>query len=903
MSLHTGARLGPYEVVGPIGAGGMGEVYRARDTRLDRAVAIKVLPSELGSDPEFRARFEREARAISQLQHPNICTLHDVGRHDDTDYLVLEYLEGETLAARLERGTLDPGAALTLAIQIAGALDAAHRAGIVHRDLKPGNVMLVRGATASAPSVAKLLDFGLAKPAGPSAGHAPGEAAPTRTTPITAQGAILGTFQYMAPEQLEGREADARSDIWAFGCLLYECLTGRRAFEGGSQASLIGAILKDQPAPVSSLAPVAPALLDRVVATCLAKDPDDRWQSAGDLGRELRWMHDAPRTPGASSEAAGSAGRRRPTAWLVWGAATAAIAAVTGFAAWSAARQSAPPAGAILQAVLPVSIDSAVEDAGFALSPDGRRLAYVTPDRQALMLRDLQTGETHVLAEGSQFTEPFFSPDSRQVGFVEGIRVAGRNAVSGNLGRVAVGGGAPVKILDGIVSLKGASWGDDDWIYYSPRPSDGLWRVRSTGGAPEQLTTPDASKGEKTHRRPFVLPGSKAVLFITGTSRITSFDDAAIEAISLGDRSRRRLIEGGMAPRYIAALGALVYSHGGDLIGVPFDPDSLAVTGPPVTLASGVDDEPLTGLSRYAVSHDGTFIWAPRSPAPLRAAVLAMDRQGRSAKIADAPYTITNGRLSPDGRRLAVDPDGATQQIAIIDLERNSTQRLTDEWDNIVPVWTPDGTHLIFRSNAGGGARNLYMRAADGSGTAERLTTSDEEHYIDDVFGRTVVYESYSPTTLSDLWTLSLDDRVPHVLLQTRFDENSARVSPNGHWIAYQSNQSGSWEISVQAVPSSGRQWQVSLGGGTQPEWLPGGLGLVYVNGSDVMSVTITASPAFAAGRPVKLFAMGPQDTLLDITSDGKFLVLRRDASPTPSSLGIIVNWFDQARRLISSPR
>jgi len=883
----TGTTLGPYQILDKLGQGGMGEVYRARDTRLDRTVAIKILPPALASDPEFRARFEREARAISQLQHPNICTLYDIGRHEDTEYLVLECLEGETLAARLERGALDPGTALTLAIQIARALDAAHRTGIVHRDLKPGNVMLVRGTTASAPPVAKLLDFGLAKPAGPAAEATPLTAAPTHTTPITAQGAILGTFQYMAPEQLEGRDADARSDIWAFGCLLYECLTGRRAFEASSQASLIGAILKDQPPPVADLAPVAPPALDRIVATCLAKDPDERWQSAGDLARELGWIRDAP--------AALSGAARPPVATprLAWPVATVVIAAATGLAVWWLAPSSPSP-GPAIQAELPVSVDTDFDDSAIALSPDGTRLAYVTPDARTLMLRDLRTGESRVLLEGDRYQEPFFSPDGLHVGIVSGTPGV---ATWGALERIAVGGGAPVKVIDSILGPKGAWWGDDDWIYYSPAPSAGLWRVRSDGGPPEQLTEPDTQAGEKTHRRPFVLPGGKALLFMTGTSRITSFDDATIEALSLTDGTRHHLIDGGMVPRYIPALGALVYDRAGALISVPFDPDRLELEGPPVTLVTGVSDVPASGVSRYAISRNGTLILVRRSTEPLQAAVVAIDRQGRATSVADAPYTLATGRLSPDGTRLAVDPDRATQQVAIVDLERNSTQQLTYEWDNSRPVWTSDGVRLVFRSNTGGGARNLWVQAADGSGSAERLTTSTAAQIPDDIVGNTLVYESYSPTTASDLWTLSLDDMTSRAVLETRFDESAARLSPDGQWIAYQSNQSGIWEVHVRALESSGRQWQISTGGGTRPEWLPGGREIAYLNDRDVMAVAVTTTPTFVAGRPVTLFSLDPQDTLLDITGDGRFLVVRRDAPVASTSLGIIVNWFDAVRR------
>jgi serine/threonine-protein kinase len=889
MSLAPGTRLGPYEVTTPIGAGGMGEVHRARDTRLDRTVAIKTLPPALASDPEFRARFEREARAISQLQHPNICTLYDVGRHDETDYLVLEYLEGETLAARLDRRALDHDVALTLAVQIAGALDAAHRKGIVHRDLKPGNVMLVRGPSASAPPVVKLLDFGLAKPVAATVDAASATSAPTQTTPLTARGTVLGTIQYMAPEQLEGREADARSDIWAFGCLLYEMLSGRRAFEGASPASLISAILRDQPEPVTTVAPVVPPALDHVVSTCLAKDPDDRWQSAGDLARELRWIRDASPAPVIAT---GALERRSRGSLVLVGAGVMALAVLAiGFLA----RRPAPDPGPVLRAELAVAVDSATDDSAVAISADGGLLAYVTPDARAVMLRDLRNGQVRTLAEGQEYSEPFFSPDGLQVGFVGGRSGIGRAALWGSLQRVAVGGGAPVTIVDGLTGLKGASWGDDGWVYYSPAPAAGLWRVRAEGGASEQLTTPDVANGEKTHRRPFVLPGSRAVLFVTGTSRITSFDDATIEVLSLADHSRHRLIDGGTAPRYIPALRSLAYSHAGTLIGVPFDADRLALDGPPVTLANGIADEPANGLARYTLSSEGTFVWAPGAGRSPQAAVVMVDRDGRATKIADAPDSL-RGRLSPDGTRVALEPDGATQQLVTVDLIRNSAERLTYEWDNARPVWTPDSPHLLFQSNAGGGRRNIYMRAGDSTGTAERVTESALDQTPNDVWGHTLVYEQYAPATRTDLWTLSLDERVPRVLRQTPFDELLARISPDGRWIAYQSDQSGSWEVYVQAFPSPAQQWPVSTGGGTQPLWLPGTRGLAYLKGLDVMEAAVTASPTFTAGRPAKRFSLEPGDRLIDVTRDGRYVVLRGGVRPFTTSLGIIVNWFEAIR-------
>ena len=511
------------------------------------------------------------------------------------------------------------------------------------------------------------------------------------------------------------------------------------------------------------------------------------------------------------------------------------------------------------------------------------------------MLRDLQSGQERILSQGRRVSEPFFSPDGQQIGFVAGATSKLHTGVWGDIDRVAIGGGAPVKVLDGVASLKGASWGDDGFIYYSPAPAAGLWRVRAEGGTPEHLTRPDTSSGEKTHRRPFVLPGSKAVLFVVGTSTITSFDDARIEALSLVDHTRHRLVEGGTAPRYIGALGHLVYVQDGSLVAQPFDTNRLQLHGAPVTVAEGVSEEPENGVARYSISTDGTLVFLPQSPvAP--AAITSLDRQGRATTFAQAPLCISNGSLSPNGTQLAIDPDGATQQIAIVDLTRNTTQRFTYEWDIANPIWTPDGRRLIFLSDLGSGMRNVYWQAADGSGVAERLTTSGEDQLPDTVAGRDLVYESYNSKTQIDLWTLSLDDRVPHVLLQ-RHSTKRPRAPPDGHWLAYQSDQSGRPEVYVQAMPSTGQRRQVSAGGGSRPIWMPGGRELVYLKGLDAMAVTVALGPQVTIGLPVKLFALAPGDTAIDVTRDGQLLVARQAAAAALSPT-IVVNWFADVRRI-----
>lgn len=553
------------------------------------------------------------------------------------------------------------------------------------------------------------------------------------------------------------------------------------------------------------------------------------------------------------------------------------------------------PPGASIRAVLPLPgalPTVGKDDKTIAVSPDGRLLAYVTATHSAIMLRDLETGQSRSLVEGGEVGEPFFSPDGRFVGFVQGGGGTIRSAVWGSIKKIAVSGGASTIVADGIIGLKGAAWGDDGFIYYSPAPAAGLWRApASGGGAAEKLTDPDAAHGEKTHRLPFVLPGSAAVLFVVGTPRITSFDEAHIEALRISDRSRHRLVDGGTAPEFLSS-GHLLYARAGQLIALPFDPRRLTTHGAPVTVADGVQDLPAVGVSYYTVSAGGTLFFVPRTPSPT-ATVVALDREGRATKLADAPFAITSGSVSPDGRQIALDPDGATQQIALIDLTRNTMQRVTYEWDNASPLWTPDGSRLIFRSNAGGGVRRVFWQAVDGSGQPEQLTGAQSDAIPDSVSGRLLAYEDIDPATKNDLWVMSLDDRKPHELVRTPFDETGVRFSPDGHWIAYQSNQSGGWEIYVQKYPSSGGRQQVSQGGGVRVLWRPDG-SLTYLKGADVMSVPI--SPA-GPGTPVKLFALDPADLALDVMPDGRLVVLRRQVPPAPTSLNVIVNWFDEVRR------
>jgi Tol biopolymer transport system component/tRNA A-37 threonylcarbamoyl transferase component Bud32 len=882
MTLQAGTRLGPYEILALLGQGGMGHVYRARDTRLDREVAVKILPPHLAHDPEFQSRFEREGRAVAALSHPNILAIHDVGVEAGAAYAVTELLEGDTLRARMDGHGVPTRKGVEIALQIARGLAAAHDKGIVHRDLKPENVFITTDGHV------KILDFGLARPVA----RATGTDARTELR-ATDPGTVMGTAAYMSPEQVRGEPVDHRGDIFSFGCLLYEMMTGRRAFDRATPAETMTAILRDDLREDGPGDAALPPSLGAIVRHCLEKRPEERFQSARDLAFALQsasgWGS-GPAVPIARPA-------RRPRPGLLWIAATIVVAVATGLGVWTAVRGRNLPETATIRAtvLLPgVAVASLVgtDDPAIAVSPNSRLLAYVTPNHSSIALHDLQTGGSRTLVEGGEVGSPFFSPDGQFVGFVQGSGGTIRTAVGGAIRKIAVTGGAATLVADNIIGIKGAAWGDDDFIYYSPSPSSGLWRAPAAGGAPEKLTEPDTAHGEKTHRLPFVLPGSRAVLFVVGTSRITSFDEAHIEALRLSDRVRHRLVDGGTAPQYLKT-GDLLYERAGQLIAIPFDPDQLSVRGVPVTVADGIQDLPQSGSSYHAVSADGALFFIPRGLTP-SAEIVALDRDGGATKLTDAPVAISGGSVSPDGRLLALDPDGATQQIAIVDLTRNAIQRFTFEWDNASPVWTADGSRLVFRSNAGGGVRRLFWQAADGSGVPEPLTNADVDEIPSSIHGRLLAYEDLDPATKNDLWVMSLDDRKPHELLRTPFDETFARFSPDGRWIAYQSNQSGAWEVYVQRYPGSGARLQVSEGGGTRAMWQPDGTSLIYLRGTDVMRATISES---GTGTPAKMFALQPNDMLLDVMRDGRLVVARRHAPPPPTSVNLIVNWFKEVRQ------
>jgi serine/threonine-protein kinase len=887
MALQPNQRLGPYEILAAVGAGGMGEVYRARDTRLDRTVAIKVLPAHLADKPELRERFEREARTIASLNHPHICTLYDIGRQDRTDYLVLEYLEGETLAERLKKGPLPIEQVLKYAIEIADALDKAHRKGITHRDLKPGNIMLTKSGT-------KLLDFGLAKLRQEAAPTTPLSQLPTMKSAVTVEGTILGTLQYMAPEQIEGKVDDinGRTDIFALGTIVYEMATGKKAFEGKTQVSLIAKILETEPAPMSSLQPMTPPALDHVVKKCLAKEPEKRWQAASDLRDELRWIAEGSGQAAAPTHTVRKAGGSRHT--IVVSAAISLIAVlITVIGIWNLSRAPSAPASVTRSLFSLPAGDRLV--GSLALSPDGSRLVYAARrgNIQQLFLHPMDSFETRPIPGTEGADAPIFSPDSQWIGFV----------ADGKLKKVSIGGGAsvtltPLGLFGGngaLGAVRTATWGTDGTIVFG---SIALSRIPAAGGIPQELIIPDAKRGEISVQWPAFLPDTKGLLF----SGIVASGEFPVSLYDLKTREQRVLLPDGVGTRYVPT-GHLVYEQRGTLMAAPFNLGKTELAGAAVPVVEGVMQSTTAGAP-FSISNNGSLAYIPGGARGPQTALVWVDRKGTEQPIgAPASSTYASPRISPDGRRVAVLNQG---QVWIYDLTRGTLSPLTSE-----PTltgnnsWTPDGKRIVFQS---GTPLNLFWQPSDGSGKAERLSTNQYRQgpgsWSPD--GNTLAFVETNPKTGQDIWVLRLSDNKSEPFLQTQFNEGGPQFSPDGGWLAYASDESGHWEIYVRPYPGPGGKLPISTEGGKEPLWNRNAKELFYRNGDKMMAVGVTMQPTFSAGKPELLFERHYRPTnaslpQYDVSPDGQRFLMMKEVGedPSASQINIVQNWFEELKQKV----
>lgn len=880
MALSASTRLGPYEILSPLGAGGMGEVYRAKDTRLDRTVAIKVLPSHLSSDPERRQRFEREARAVSSLNHPHICTLHDIGHQDGVDFLVMEYLEGETLAERLATGPLPADQGLRYAVEIADALDRAHRQGIIHRDLKPGNIMLTK-------SGAKLLDFGLAKLRHPDASSPVLSGLPTEKELFTGEGAILGTLQYMAPEQLEGREVDARTDIFAFGAVVYEMLTGQRAFQASSQASLIAAILQSNPPSISALEPTTTPALDRAIKKCLAKDPEERWQSAQDLASEIRWITDEGLTAPAAM-----AGKRWETGGrFAWALTSLAILVALGLA-FVHFREQPIQAETIRFSVVPGErSEDNPEHTAMAVSPDGRRLAFMASNDSGgnvLWVRALDSFSAQSLTGTEGATSPFWSPDGRFVGFFS----------NGKLKKIEASGGFPQTICDASGSSS-AAWGGDGTILiaYIVGVGSGLRRVSATAGTSAEATKLDASRQDLAHFWPHFLPDGRHFLFVALRYAPTSASESHSVCLGSLDSSETEVLFQANSLVAYTAPGYLLFVRDGVLLAQPFDPIGLKVAGEARPVAEQIDYFKPTGLAAFSASQNGTLAYQTGSPA---SQLTWFDRSGKETGKLGAPGSFDDLRLSPDGRKVAVgsrDPRTGTTDVWIYELSRDMTTRLTfSPTSEFQAVWSPDGRSLVFADDRDG-PPDLFQKSIGGAGGERFLLKAQGVQLPLDWSrdGRYLAYENWDPNTRADVWILPLGgEQKPFPLLRSAFNEEDARISPDSRWIAYVSDESGRPEVYVQSFPRAGETWRVSAKGGSRPIWRADGRELYYLAADrQIMAAPVKSALTFEAGTPTALFKA---DSIMldyyDVTPDGqRFLVDSSADRSRASPINIVVNW------------
>jgi serine/threonine-protein kinase len=895
--------LGHYSLEEKLGAGGMGVVYRAHDAVLRREVAIKVLPEGFTSDPQRLARFEREAQLLASLSHPNVGAIHGMEEAGGVRYLVLELVPGETLAERLAQGPLSVVEALDVCRQIAEGLEAAHEHGIIHRDLKPANVKITPQGRV------KVLDFGLAKAFAGSTSAPDLSHSPTVTLEGTREGVILGTVTYMSPEQARGKALDERTDIWSFGCVLYETLTARPPFSGETVSDMLAAILGKEP-DWDRLPKETPARVRLLLRRCLRKDPTRRLRSIGDARLEL----EEDRAVLAEAEALAVPGRR---AGILAGALVGIVVGALG--AWLATsvpnREKATPASPVRFSILlrPGETVRTGFNRMVAISQDGARIAYVARSgtRQMIYLRRINQLEAKPIPGTENSGLPFFSPDGQWLGFW--------NGASSKLKKIAFSGGAPLTICKSE-GVYGVSWGQDGTISLTPQTPNGVVaRVSSSGDALEPLTKLDLSKGERNHRFAEFLPSGKAVLFTVGTNDMETFDDARIAVQSLETGERKTLIEGGTCALY-SPSGHIVYARGGTLLAVPFDAKRLAVTGPPVPVLSGVFESVNNGSAQFAISEDGSLVYVPGPAEGAKRLPVWVNRDGKAEPLPLQERPYLHPRVSPDGTELAIEIEGPSHDFYLFDFGRNMLTKMTFDGYSHWPLWTPDGRKLTFRSWRTG-SMTMWWMPADRSGPEERLTNvgtmQSPASWSPDV--RVVAFTQVNDDTGPDVYVL---DRAagaePRPFARSKFAEGSPRFSPDGTWIAYTSNESGRNEIYAQPYPGPGPKIQISNEGGTDAVWSPARGELFYRNGDNMMVAEVTTSPTFKVSAPRILWEghyshgmssscgpPGPTSSNYDVTPDGKrFLMIRdRDQDANPNVIQVVLHWANELARIVPAKK
>jgi Tol biopolymer transport system component len=913
MTLAAGKKLGPYEIIGPLGAGGMGEVYRAKDTRLDRTVAIKVLPLHLSADPEARQRFDREARSISSLSHPNICQLYDVGHQDGIDFLVMEFLEGETLAARIQKGPLPTEQVLKVGTEICDGLEKAHKTGVVHRDLKPANIMLTK-------SGAKLMDFGLAKStvavSVPNSSMTSPLGTPVSGQPLTQAGAIVGTFQYMSPEQVEGKEADARSDIFSLGSVLYEMATAQRAFDGKTMAGVMAGILERDPAPISSVRPASPVLLDRLVKTCLAKDPDERWQTAHDVKLQLQSMREvgsqfsataSAATTAAAAEAASVAAsvqsrRNRDRALVILGTAllTAIVAGALGYLAHPSKSETKLAA----TITLPPNLQIEPFNVSFAFSPDGEKIAFAGVNEKgtsSLYVRRLDTESPQLLAGTEGASSPFWSPDGHSLGFFADKK----------LKRIDVTNGSVATICDAPAG-RGGTWNSSGIILFAPSNQTGLFTVSASGGSTTQVTTiEDAAKGG-TDRVPFFLPDGRHALFIRSGLQMTV--PGTLCVLDLASKKVDKLVDSDSEAQY-AEPGYILFSRDGNLLAQAFSASSLKLSGEPIVVAQQVDLNVYRRASQFAVSNAGMLLYAPDAGTPLKQlAWFSLEDGSELAKLGE-PARVSELSLSPDDRRaVAAISDGkssattADDALWLYDLLRATSTRMTFASGAFVdPVWSSDGQSIVFSNNRT--PVSILRKSAGGDSEAEAILPDGILHALSAVSpdGQWLATATQVPRDFRiELLPLKPDGKLSSFIAQ---DSNvrGGFWSPDGKWFSYLSDETGRYELYVTSYPDHKGKWQISKEGVINGGWLKAPNTLAYVGGDSKLYI-VTVAPHGAeldivktrsvfGGQPLPQLSIYLSVPNL-ITKDMKRILLPQPIQDNSQSyLRLVTNWAADLKR------